>query len=83
MLHILCIDLLINPLNAVYEVSRISLRLLCNLRISLSHTFGQGPKMSTLAHILIVDLGRHLEWFLELAPIEYIMLNILYIIIEL
>ena len=69
--------------NAVYEVSRISLRLLCNLRISLSHTFGQGPKMSTLAHILIVDLGRHLEWFLELAPIEYIMLHILYIIIEL
>ena len=39
--------------------------------------------MSTLAHILIVDLGRHLEWFLELAPIEYIMFHILYIIIEL
>ena len=49
----------------------------------MSHTFGQGPKMSTLAHILIVDLGRHLEWFLELAPIEYIMLHILYMIIEL
>ena len=75
------------PLNQslypVYEVSRISLRLFCNLKISLSHTFGQGPKMSTLAHILIVDLGRHLEWFLELAPVRYIMLHILYIIIEL
>ena len=38
--------------------------------------------MSTLAHIFIVELGRHLEWFLELAPVKYIMLHILYIIIK-
>ena len=78
MIHVLCIDLPIQSLKLVYHVIRMSLRLFNNLKISFSHTFGQGPKMSTSNLISLVELGRHLEWFLELTPILYLTLYFLY-----
>ena len=78
MIHVLCIDLPIQSLKLVYHVLRMSLRLFYNLKISFSHTFGQGPKMSTSTLISLVELGRHLEWFLELTPVLYLTLYFLY-----
>ena len=78
MIHVLCIDLQYQSPKPVYYVLRMSLRLFYNLKISFSHTFGQGPKMSTSTLISPVELGRHLEWFLELTPALYKILYILY-----
>ena len=78
MIHVLCIDLPIQSLKLVYHVLRMSLRLFYNLKISFSHTFGQGPKMSPSILISLVELGRHLEWFLELTPVLYLILYFLY-----